>query len=141
MLKGLEARVAKKNKKSKKLKRATSDKVEIDPVTGEDRRAEATTVAWMLTMLATTAADALALAAWLIFPLLFDMTEEDAHMAVLVFPRLLLLIAALTGAACVALTPMVYRFRRVAPPPAITVFGLVASIAPVVILFWLSVSH
>ena len=62
-------------------------------------------------------------------------------MSPLVFPRLLLLVGALTGAVCVTLTPLVYRFRRNPPPAAVTAFGLVISIAPVVGLFWMAIER
>lgn len=133
--------MAKKNKQKKRRPERAETAMEIDPATGEDRRAAAVTVAWMLTMLATTVADLLAVTMFVAMPLLFAQAAEEGGMSPLVFPRLLLLIAALTGAACVSLTPFVYRFRRVPPPPAITAFGLVASISPVVALFLTSISR
>ncbi len=133
--------MAKKPKRKQTKPRTESIALEIDPLTGEDRRAEAVTVAWMLSMLATTIADVLAVLMFAFLPLLFAEAGKEGGMSPLVFPRLLLLIAALTGAVCVTLTPFVYRFRRVPPPPAITAYGLVASIAPVVGLFWMAISR
>jgi hypothetical protein len=91
----------------------------------------------MLTMLATTAADLLALVAFVIMPRLAAHAEEPE--LTLALPRLLLFIAALAGLVCICLTPVVYRFRQTPPPKAITIFGLVVSAAPVIALFWLSV--
>lgn len=133
--------MAKKSKNKKRRPKTEEIAMEIDPATGEGRRAEAVTVAWMLTMLATTAADVLAALMFTLLPLLFAEAGKEAGMSPLVFPRLLLLIAALTGTVCVMLTPFVYRFRRVPPPPSITAYGLIASIAPVVGLFWMAISR
>lgn len=126
--------MAKKPKKQKSKPRQDLGATEINPDTGEDRRGEAATVAWMLTMLATTASNALALVAALIVPTLVANTEQPGLAPLL--PRLLLFIAAVTGAVCVVLTPLVYRFRRTPPPEAITAFGLIISVLPVLILFW-----
>lgn len=133
--------MAKKPKTNKRKPRHDAAALEIDPVTGEDRRAEAVTVAWMLSMLATTAADVMAMAMFAFLPLIFAEAGGEEGMSPLVFPRLLLLIAACTGTVCVILTPLVYRFRRVPPPPVVTLFGLIVGIAPVVGLFWMSVSR
>jgi hypothetical protein len=131
--------VAKKQKRKKIIaKRAQRSETEINPETGEDRRAEAVTVAWMLSMLAATGADLLSAGAYLVLPRLYAQAAQDPGMSPLVFPRLLLLIAAVTGAACVALTPAVYRFRNEPPPLQITIFGLVVSIGPVLALFWMT---
>lgn len=124
-------------KRKKKRPRRELTATERDPVTGEDRRGEAVTVGWMLTMLATAVADVLAFAAWLVVPILSG--QGDARLMVL--PRLMLLIAATTGVVCILLTPVVYRFRYEPPPPPITLFGVVASVAPVLTLFWIAISN
>lgn len=126
--------MAKKPKKQKSKPRPELAATEINPATGEDRRGEAVTVAWMLTMLATTASNALALVTALIMPALAANAERPG--LALLLPRILLFIAAVTGAVCVVLTPLVYRFRRTPPPEAITAFGLIISVLPVLILFW-----
>lgn len=130
-----------KKSKPKKTIRTQNLASEVNPSTGEDRRAEAVTVAWMLTMLATTVADALSALMFAVLPALFAEAGQAEGMSPLVFPRLLLLIAAFTGAACVCLTPFVYRFRRTPPPPSISAFGMVISIVPVVALFWMSLQR
>jgi hypothetical protein len=128
--------VAKNPNKQKPKQHRELGATEINPATGEDRRGEAVTVAWMLTMLATTAANVLALVASLVMPTLVAKAESPG--LALLLPRILLFIAAVTGAVCVVLTPLVYRFRRTPPPEAITAFGLIISILPVLILFWQS---
>jgi hypothetical protein len=103
---------------------------------GRDTRGDTITVGWMLTMLATTAADLLALVAFVIMPRLAAQAEEPG--LTLALPRLLLFIAAIAGLVCITLTPAVYRFRDDPPPQPITIFGLVVSAAPMIALFWLS---
>jgi len=49
-------------------------------------------------------------------------------------PGLLLFMALVTGLVCLLLTPLVYRFRRVPPPTVITVWALVVSVTPLVIV-------
>jgi hypothetical protein len=106
----------------------------LDPVTGEDRRGDAVTVGWMLAMLATAAGDVLAAIAALIMPRV-ALSAEKPELA-LALPNLLLFVAAATGIVVVLLTPVVYKFRRVPPPPQITGFGFVVSVLPVLALIW-----
>lgn len=131
--------MAKKKPKKRKPVRAYTSATDIDPATGEDRRADAVTVAWMLAMLATAAADVLSAALFGFLPMFFEQTE-GSELSPLVLARLVLLIAAVTGAVCVTLTPAVYRFRNEPPPIQITVFGLIASILPIFVLFWTAIS-
>jgi hypothetical protein len=88
-------------------------------------------------MLATTAGDVLALLGFLIMPTI-ALRAEKPELA-LALPPLLLAVAAITGIVCVLLTPVVYRFRRVPPPPQVTGFGLVVSVLPVLVLLWRAV--
>ena len=128
--------MAKKQKrKNKAPKRTVRSETEINPATGEDRRGEAVTVAWMLSMLAATGADVLAAGAFAIVPRIYAQAAQDPGMSPLVFPRMLLLVAAVTGTVCVCLTPAVYKYRNEPPPLPITIFGLIASITPVIALF------
>jgi hypothetical protein len=127
--------VAKKSKPKTKPVASVAAK-ERDPATGEDPRGDAISVAWMLTMMATAGADVLSLVAHVIMPPLVAGADKPGLAPVL--PRMLLLIAAMCGVVCLLMTPAVYHFRRSPPPLAITVFGAVASILPVLVLFWLA---
>ncbi len=99
--------------------RATAAEVER----AEDRRAEATTVAWTLCGLAAMAGDLGSL-------LLNGLLRGAANGPLAILPNVLLLIAALSGIIALALTPLVYRFRRIPPPPQITVVIVLAALAP-----------
>jgi hypothetical protein len=101
-----------------------------------DQRAEAVTVAWMLTMMATAGADVLgAIAAVLLMPM--AARADDPRFAPLL-PYVLLMIAVVSGLVCLLLTPLVYRFRADPPPRAITTFGLIVSLAPILLVLWLA---
>ena len=108
-----------KQKKSKSSSRQ-------EKVPQESQRAEAITVFWMMALLATVLAQVAALVARLI------VVFVSAYPALVLLSGLLLLIACVTGLLCLALTPLVLRWRRVAPPALITRFALVASFLPLV---------
>jgi hypothetical protein len=112
--------------------------LDMDPATGEEKRAEAATVGWMLAMMATTAADVLALFAGVIMPAVARRAEEPG--LAMALPQLLLFVAACTGTVVLLLTPVVYKFRRVPPPIQITAFGIVVSVLPVLALCWRAIS-
>jgi hypothetical protein len=94
----------------------------------ESRSADAATVFWVTSLLATVLAEAAGLAARLVIVLI----EPFEPIALL--SNLLLLIAAVTGAICLGMTPVVLRVREVPPPPAITRFAVAASILPIATL-------
>jgi hypothetical protein len=126
--------MGKKSKPKPRKPRPELIATERDSQTGEDRRGDAVTVGWMLAMMATAAGDVLALLAAIIMPTIALQAEKPG--LALALPQLLLFVAAVTGIVCVLLTPVVYKFRRVPPPPQITGFGLVVSVLPVLALFW-----
>ncbi len=48
-------------------------------------------------------------------------------------PGLMLFTAAITGAICLLLTPLVYRFRQIPPPTSVTVLAVTVSLLPLVV--------
>ena len=94
----------------------------------EDRRAEAVTVAWMLTMVATLGAQVVGAGVLVLLRFMADPPQS-----LQAFPGLMLFTAAITGLICILLTPLVYRFRRVPPPPGITTLAVTVSLLPLVI--------
>ncbi len=81
---------------------------------------------WMMALLATVLSETGALIAHLF------VTFAEPVPALVLLSNLLLLIAAVTGLLCLGLMPLVRRWRRVAPPAAITRFAIVASLLPLV---------
>ena len=49
------------------------------------------------------------------------------------FTNLMLFTAGVTGLICLSLTPLVYRFRRVPPPTAVTLLAVTVSVLPLAI--------
>jgi hypothetical protein len=90
----------------------------------ESPAAQAITVFWMTSLLATVLAELCGLAARMVVLLV------DAPPSITLLSNLLLLVAALAGLVCLALTPAVLRWRRVPPPVAITRFAIGASLLP-----------
>lgn len=100
---------------------------------GEGRAAEAVTVAWTLAFMAATLADLSALALWLLGKF-WPGAGDQPNPGWLFLPMLALFIAAVSGVVCLVLTPAVYRLRSVRPPPAITLFAVIASGIPLGVL-------
>jgi hypothetical protein len=107
------------------------------PDAQESRAAVALTVAWMLTCMSTAAAMLLVLALRLLM-LAFPAAAGGVH-PLQRMAGVFLFVAVLTGALCVALTPLVHRARRAAPPRAITTAAVLIGIAPLVLLAVLTV--
>ena len=59
--------------------------------------------------------------------------SESPATVLIAFPNLMLFTAATTGFVCLTLTPLVYRFRRVPPPTAVTVLAVTVSVVPLAI--------
>lgn len=99
--------------------------------TGEDRRADAVTVIWMLTAVATLAAVAVAGIARL-----FVLAQGAAGLAPLarVLPGWFLFCGTVTGLLCLALTPVVYAVRKTKPPRSVTIVAVVIGILPLLVL-------
>lgn len=98
------------------------------PARVEDNRAEVITVAWMLTMMTTLGAE---LAGGLLR--LASSLFEFARTSPVALPNLMLFTAGVTGLICLSLTPLVYRFRRVPPPTAVTLLAVTVSVLPLAI--------
>jgi hypothetical protein len=97
---------------------------------GESRAAVAVTVAWMLTLMSTTVAFALAMAAWgalLAFP-----APRGASHTFGFLPNLLLFVSGTTGILCLVLTLVAHRVRATPPPRAITIAAALIGVAPLV---------
>ena len=96
----------------------------------EDRAALALTVVWMLTLLASAGAQAIAAlmltVAWAVAPGA-DEPSLPAVMAAALVPA-----AAITGLLCLALTPLVWRIRAVKPPRTIVAAALLVGALPLV---------
>mgnify|MGYP004096664901 CR=1 FL=1 len=99
----------------------------------ESRSAEAITVFWMMTTVATLIA-CLA-AAFTKGVILIHQTPTPAAETVL---HILLLITLPTGALGLGVTPLVYRYRRHPPPRGVTSFAVVVSGLPwaIMLLAW-----
>lgn len=110
---------------AKRAKRRSRKRPATPP---ESRSAEAITVFWTTTLLATVLGEVGALLSRTIVAL------TGAQGTLLLLSNLLLLIAAVTGLLCLALTPLVLRWRRVPPPAKITQFAVVFSLLPIVTL-------
>jgi len=95
----------------------------------EERRAEAATIGWMLSTLATLAAMVCSLGAYL---LVRPMDKPPLALAVL--PGLLLVIAAVAGLVVLGLTPVVLKLRKTRPPPLITRGAMLVGAAPSMLL-------
>lgn len=84
-------------------------------------------MAWMLTLVATLAAEALgAIAAFFVWRI-EAVGPWDA------LPGLMWFIALVTGVACLLLMPLVYRFRREPPPTPVAALSLAAGLIPLLI--------
>jgi hypothetical protein len=104
---------------------------------GEERRAEAITVIWMLTAVATLAAETVTLVARAVMWLFAD--ADQLPVVARILPGWFLLCATLTGLLSLALMPVVYYTRRTPPPLSISIAVAVIGLAPLVIMIagWL----
>lgn len=123
-----------KRNDKKKGRRRGSTKIRAPQ---ESRAADAVTVAWMLTMLATFVADVLALILWAVVWL-----SNRGHVPVeaRALPALMLFIAAVTGTLCLLLAPLIYKVRIVPPPRGVTMIAVTVGAAPLVtiLLLWMN---
>ena len=104
---------------------------------GESRPSVAVTVAWMLSLLVTLAAEIIAIPAVIISRANPQPPGEGistAHVA-----DLFLFLSLVTGLVTAGLVPLVYRVRAVPPPQSIVVTALVAGAIPPItmVLRWL----
>lgn len=99
----------------------------------------AVTVLWMLTLLCSLAAD-LGGTACFGFARYWPAPAGQPPLMQMMATSLLL-VALVTGVLCLALTPLVWRLRRVKPPLAIVLVAVLVGVAPIVtlvVLNWLS---
>ncbi len=116
--------------KPKRLRRRRETPSDADR---ESRTAEAATVAWMLSLLATLAAEGVGVGSRVWFVLAGP--SERARVLSVTF----LLIALLAGLITLALTPITLKVRRVAPPRSMVTIALVVGCLPLLtfLLIWL----
>jgi hypothetical protein len=128
--------MAKKKKKRLQPSSRAAARVSL-PTDGESRQSVAVTVAWMLSLLVTLAAEVIAIPATIIAkanPQPIGEGLTTAHIA-----GLFLFLALVTGLVTAALVPLVYRVRAIPPPQSIVVAALVAAAVPPItmVLRWL----
>jgi hypothetical protein len=104
---------------------------------GEDRRAEAITVVWMLCVLATLLAEVAGgvvrlAASWA--------GAEVVPQTVRILPGLMLFSALLTGSLSLILLPLAYHFRRTPPPPVVTACSATVAVLPLLICVWYAIA-
>ena len=107
------------------------------PTAGESRQSIAVTVAWMLSLLVTLAAEAIAIPATFIAkanPQPVGKELTTAHVG-----DLFLFIALITGLITAGLVPLVYKVRAIPPPQPIAIVALVVGAIPPItmVLRWL----
>jgi hypothetical protein len=100
--------------------------------TGEERSADAATIAWMLSAIATLAAELVAGLAAVVNWLAGDSDKLPAVSRVL--PSWFLFCAVVTGLLCLVLTPLVHKIRRQPPPRSVTITAVVIGLVPLVTL-------
>lgn len=125
---GVRSQMARKGKRKKGARRGPPP---------EDRRAEATTVIWMLCVLATVLSQSIAFLVQ--FGLSFATDPEQIPATIWALPGLMLFTAFLTGALTLLLIPLVYRFRQTPPPRPITIFAIFVSILPLAVLLGVTI--
>src|SRR5262245_55328359 len=89
--------------------------------TGEERFADALTIIWMLSAVATLAAQ---MVAGLARALVLFTGEETPQMVARILPGWFLLCSLITGIVCLILTPLAYFVRRTKPPTSIMVTAI-----------------
>ena len=97
--------------------------------TEEPRSGEALTVFWMLTLVATLAAEGIAAATALV-ALSGGAFEEESPSLLAVLPGVMYFTSLATGALCLILTPLVLRVLREPPPRSIVWTAGIAGAAP-----------
>jgi hypothetical protein len=128
--------MSKKKKKRPKREPLATRKLP-HPTDGESRQSIAVTVAWMLSLLVTLAAEVIAVPATIIAkanPQPAGPGISTAHVA-----DLFLFLALVTGLIAAGLVPLVYRVRAIPPPRSVTIAALVAAAVPPItmVLRWL----
>lgn len=106
-------------------------------ISGESRSAVAVTVAWMLSLLVTLAAELIAIPAAIIARI--NPPPPGQGLSLHHVADLFLFVSLVTGLICAGFVPLVYRVRAAPPPRAIVITALVAGAIPLVTIFirWL----
>jgi len=97
-------------------------------IPAEDRRAEALTVAWMLSTMVTLGALVFSGIGMLVVPLLADQAGEAGALGVI--PPLLLFVATVTGIVSLILMACAIRFRRSPPPRPVIIVSTAICLLP-----------
>jgi hypothetical protein len=115
--------------KSRKTKPRPRDRREP----AETRASEAVTIAWTVSVTGVFVADLIVVAAHL-----YARSGPPAQPA-RALEAIMLLSAAIMGAASLALLPVVWRTRRLKPPQGYVVFAAFVAVAPIIVLIgrWL----
>lgn len=116
---------------------ASSLRRDESPDAGESRAAVALTVAWMLNCLATAVGLAVVLVLRLVM-LGFPRAEGTVH-PLAQMSAVMLFVAVVTGAMCLALTPLAIQVRKTRPPRLVTAAAVVIGVLPIVVLVVLAV--
>jgi len=120
---------ARKKKPKKARPRRDGDRAQAPD---ESRGAEAFTVFWMLTMMATLGAEVSSLITWGLLTAAGNSDETPAALRML--PGWLLAVALITGVLCLLLTPLAYRLRRAPPPTGVTLIAAAVGASPLLYL-------
>lgn len=100
---------------------------DVDATSGETRGAEALTVALILSAMATLLAEVVAVIAQI------AMLSEPQWRTIewlQALPRIMLMVAAVTGVICLILNPVVSRLRQVKLPLSVTVAITIMAVTP-----------
>ena len=112
-----------KTKKKRAPNRSTQETAPGAPI--ETRAGESLTVFWAVTVLMLLVTDLIAIAAH------FYLTANPAAEKVALLKGLLLFTGSLVGGMSLVVLPILYRVRRVPPPPGIAAFGACVAAAPI----------
>ena len=128
--------MSKKKKKRPKSTARTGDSVPR-PTEGESRQSVAVTVAWMLSLLVTLAAELIAIPATIISKT--HPQPAGQGMSKAFDADLFLFLALVIGLITMALVPLVYRVRAIPPPKSVTIAAFVVGSVPpfTILLRWL----
>lgn len=126
-----------KKKKNRSKPSARAPARVLQPTDGESRQSVAVTVAWMLSLLVTLAAELIAIPA----TILVKVNPQPAVKGISTanVADLFLFLALVTGLITVAMVPLVNRVRDVPPPRSVTIAALIAGAIPpiTIVLRWL----
>jgi len=113
----------KKSKKKRTSQKVPAGKNNIAPA--ETRASESLTLFWVVTVLTVLAANLVT-----VFAHFYVEANPDAEKMALL-KGLLLFTGSLVGGVSLIVLPILYRVRRVPPPPGLAVFGACVAVAPI----------